>query len=77
MIDPPAGVALGSDVACEGACQRNGSFTISVNPVLLTSQSAVGRVRIISPNAPQAEIVVTVSVDADFELGAPGTSRAY
>ena len=76
VIDPPAGVALGNDLPCASSgCQRAGSFTISVNPVLLPQANATGTVRVTSPNGGGTH-VIRVVVDADFEIGAPGTSRA-
>ena len=77
VIDPPAGVALGSDVACGGGCTRAAEITITVNPTLLPSASARGTVLISTPNGQGGDVQVRIDVDADFEVGAPGTSRAY
>ncbi|MEE8422514.1 MAG: hypothetical protein V3S31_07030 [Dehalococcoidia bacterium] len=77
VIDPPAGVALGSDVACSAPkCERPGAITITVNPTLLPKASTTGTIRIIAANAPLAAWELRVEVDADFEVAAPGTSRA-
>ena len=76
VIDPPAGVALGADVACAG-CARTGTLTITVNPTLLQQASARGSVTITAANAGAAPVTVSVAVQANFEFGAPGTSRTY
>lgn len=77
VIDPPAGVALGNDLPCASTgCSRAGRFTITVNPVLLPQSNASGTVRITSPNG-GAERTIRVVVDTEFEVGAPGTSRAH
>lgn len=78
IVDPPAGGIPGRDLPCNGgSCSAAGELTISVNPVLLPDASASGTVRITSPSAPGSERIVRVTVDADFEIAAPGTSRAY
>ena len=77
VVDPPAGVSLGADVACTGACRATSSFTITVNPVLLPNSFASGSVVIAGSNAAGAPVSVPVTVNADFELGAAETSRAY
>ena len=78
VIDPPAGVALGSDVPCSGrGCRRQAEITITVNPTLLPSARARGTVLISTPNGQGNDVEVRIDVDADFEVGAPGTSRAY
>lgn len=74
VVDPPAGVALGSDLPCRQECAAGSTITISVNPTLLSSASAVGSLRITSPNG-GGERTVRVEVDASFEVGAPGVSR--
>lgn len=74
VIDPPAGVALGSDMPCRQDCARAGTITITVNPTLLSSATAAGTIRLSSPNG-GPEKVVRVEVDAAFEVGAPGVSR--
>lgn len=76
IVDAPAGVALGADIPCGSRCERTAEIAITVNPVLLPQAATTGTLRISSPNAAQAAIVVRIEVDADFEVGAPGTSRA-
>jgi len=76
VADPPAGVALGPEVSCSGVCTRDGELTITVNPTLLTGSSASGSLVIASPNSAVTR-TIRVEVNADFEVGAPGTSRAY
>ena len=75
VLDPPAGVALGSNVRCTGTCPH-GELRIGINPTLLPSASASGTVTITSPNGGGGSATIRVDVVADFELGAPGTSRA-
>lgn len=79
VVDPPAGVSLGPDVPCDGAsgCSPLTTITISVNPVLLPNAASSGTVTIAGTNAAGAPATVTVTVKADFDTGAPGTSRAY
>jgi hypothetical protein len=79
IVDPPAGVALGSDVPCSttAGCRATSSVTISANPVLLPQSAASGTVTIMGSNAAGAPATVTVNVVADFDAGASGTSRAY
>ena len=78
VVDPPAGVALGSDVDCSGrGCSRDAEITITVNPTLLPDSSARGTLRITTPNGAGRDVELSVYVDADFNVGAPGTSRAY
>ena len=73
IVDPPAGAAAGSGVPCgTGACSAE--LTITVNPTLLPAARASGTVTLTSPTGGTATIRVEVS--ADFEIGAPGTSRA-
>ena len=77
VVDPPAGVALGSNVACNATgCEREAEITITVNPTLLPAATSSGLLRITSPNAPGPPIEVRIDVDAEFEVSAPGTSRA-
>ena len=76
VADPPAGVALGSDVVCAApGCERTGSVRISVNLTLLPDARATGTLRIRSATTGSERLLV-VQVDADFEVAAPGTSRA-
>ena len=79
VVDPPAGVALGSDVACSAptGCRPASAVTISANPVLLPQSAASGTVTITGSNATGSPATVTVNVVADFDSGASGTSRAY
>ena len=78
VVDPPAGVALGRDVACGSVgCTRDAEVTVTVNPTLLPAAAAEGSLRITSPNGRGRALSVRVDVEVDFEVGAPGTSRAY
>ena len=78
IVDPPAGVALGSDVSCSGrGCSREAEITITVNPTLLPAAVAQGTLVISTPNGLGRDVRVTIHVEADFTVGAPGTSRAY
>lgn len=78
VVDPPAGVALGGDIACNGyGCKREAEITVTVNPTLLPAAASSGTLRISSPNASGAPLELRVDVNAEFEVGAPGTSRAY
>ncbi len=78
VVDPPAGVALGTDVDCSGrGCNREAEITITVNPTLLPGARARGTLLISTPNGQGRDVEVRIDVDADFEVGAPGTSRAY
>lgn len=77
VADPPAGVALGAGLPCTDPCSPVAEITITVNPTLLPSASATGTLRITSPNGGTRAVNISVEVQADFEVGAPGTSRAY
>ncbi len=78
VVDPPAGVALGADVDCSGrACDRAARLRITANPTLLPDRHATGPIRLRAANAALPDIIVQLEVDADFEIGAPGTSRLY
>ena len=78
VVDPPAGVALGSGVDCTGrGCDRTARLRITANPTLLPDRHATGSIRLRAANAELGEITIRVEVDADFEIGAPGTSRLY
>ena len=75
VIDPPAGIAAGSGVACSnGRCY--GEITVTVNVQALPESRATGTIRISAVNAQGGGVTVRVDVFADFEIGAPGTSRA-
>ncbi|MEX1021560.1 MAG: hypothetical protein WD058_00295 [Dehalococcoidia bacterium] len=76
VLSPPAGVAVGSDVSCtSGTCPR-GVLTIEVNPTLLPASAAEATITVSSPNGGASSVTIRVSVIADFEVGAPGTSQA-
>ncbi|MSQ41982.1 MAG: hypothetical protein EXR65_02970 [Dehalococcoidia bacterium] len=78
VVDPPAGVALGSDVACAAPdCTREAAVTITVNPTLLPQANLVGTLRITAANGQLSERSVRVEVNANFDVAAPGTGRAY
>lgn len=81
VIDPPAGASLGSDVSCSAAigCVASSSITVTVNPVLLPQSAASGSITITGANgsSPGPSVTVPVTVNADFDTGAPGVSRAY
>ena len=78
VIDPPAGVALGTDVTCVlPECLRAGELTIAVNPTLLPKADPIGTLRIVPATSSGPVRVIRVEVEADFEVAAPGTSRAY
>ena len=73
VVDPPAGVALGAGAPCGTGCA--GKLEITVNPTLLSASSSTGTLRIVSATT-GAVRVLRVEVDVDFEVAAPGTSRA-
>ena len=77
IVDPPAGVAIGSELPCTAPCSRIAEITITINPTLLPSAAATGTLRITSPNGGGRPVNIRVEVQANFEVGAPGTSRAY
>ncbi len=74
ILDPPAGVALGGGLPCTAGGCPNGTLSIGVNPTLLPTSRATGTVTVTSPSG--GTVTITVTVLADFEVGAPGTSRA-
>jgi hypothetical protein len=76
VLTPPAGVALGAGTTCTSGTCPHGVITIEVNPTLLPSSSATGTVTVRSPNGGSGVVTIRVSVIAEFEVGAPGTSRA-
>jgi hypothetical protein len=77
IMEPSAGVALGVGVVCEPPnCDRAAEVTITVNPTLLPKANTIGSIRIVPANSESPPWRVTVEVDADFEVAAPGTSRA-
>lgn len=77
VIDPPAGVALGSDVPCGTGCSRSATFTVTLNPAALPQAMTSGRITISAANGSSEPVTVTINAQADFELPAPGTSKAY
>ena len=78
VVDPPAGVALGSGVDCSRReCEPAARLRLSVNPTLLPDRHAAGLVHLSASNADVPDITVRFEVDADFEIGAPGTSRLH
>ena len=77
VVDPPAGVALGSDVPCSSGCVRTGTFTVTINPAALPQSVTSGTITVTAANASSPPVTVTINASADFDLAAPGTSRAY
>ncbi|MCY4640887.1 MAG: hypothetical protein OXC94_11190 [Chloroflexi bacterium] len=78
VVDPPAGVALGDGVDCSGReCSRTARLRLTANPTLLPDRHATGPIRLRAANANVPDITIQFEVDADFEIGAPGTSRLY
>lgn len=75
IVDPPAGSAAGSGVSCTAVDCPNGQITVTINPTLLPASRASGTITITSPNAP-GSTTIRVQVFAEFEVAAPGTSRA-
>jgi len=75
IVDPPAGSAVGSGVRCTASGCPNGEITVSINPTLLPASRASGTITITSPNA-SGSTTIRVQVVAEFEVAAPGTSRA-
>jgi hypothetical protein len=77
VIEPPAGVALGSEVACSGACVRSSTFTVTLNPAALPEAISSGTITVSAANASSPPVTVTINASAEFDLPAPGTSRVY
>jgi hypothetical protein len=81
VIDPPAGASLGPDVQCNSGagCAPTSEITITVNPVLLPQSAATGSITVTGANgsSPGSAITIPVTVNADFDTGAAGISRAY
>jgi hypothetical protein len=75
IVDPPAGSAVGSGLRCTASGCPNGDITVSINPTLLPASRASGTITVSSPNAP-GSVTIRVQVVAEFEVAAPGTSRA-
>jgi hypothetical protein len=77
VTDPPGGVSLGLGVSCPVPdCERTGEITLTVNPTLLQSTTSVGILRIVPVNGNSPTVIIRIEIDADFEVAAPGTSRA-
>lgn len=77
VIEPPAGVALGSEVPCGAACVRSSMFTVTLNPAALPEAISSGTITVSAANASSPPVTVTINASADFDLPAPGTSRVY
>ncbi len=77
VVDPPAGVALGPEVPCGTGCSRAGTFSVTLNPASLPQSLTSGTITISAANATSPPVTVTINASADFDLPAPGTSRAY
>jgi hypothetical protein len=77
VVEPPAGVALGSDVDCSANCMRAGTFTVTINPAALPQATTSGSITVTAANAASPPVEVAINASADFDLPAPGTSRAY
>lgn len=75
IVDPPAGSAAGAGIPCSAGGCPDGIINVTVNPTLLPASRASGTITITSPNAP-GSTTVRVQVFAEFEVAAPGTSRA-
>lgn len=75
IVDPPAGIATGSGITCTAGGCPNGEITVTINPTLLPASRATGTITITSPNATGSK-TINVQVFAEFEVAAPGTSRA-
>jgi hypothetical protein len=76
VLTPPAGVAVGPNVACTTSSCPTGTLRVTVNPTLLPKARSTGTITITAPGSNAAPVVITVNVVADFEVGTPGTSRA-
>lgn len=76
VLTPPGGAAVGGGIACTSGTCPHGTLTIEVNPTLLPANSASATVTVRSPNGGSGQVIIRVDVIADFEVGAPGTSRA-
>ena len=77
VVDPPAGVALGAEVPCGTSCNRMGTFSVTINPAALPQSVTSGTITVSAANSSSQPVVVTINATADFDLPAPGTSRAY
>ncbi len=77
VVEPPAGVALGQDVPCGGACVRSSTFTVTLNPAALPQAVTSGTITVSAANSESAPVTVSINASADFDLPAPGTSRVY
>lgn len=77
VIDPPAGVALGPEVPCGAGCSRSATFTVTLNSAALPGAMTAGHITISAANGNSPPVEVSINAEADFELPAPGTSKAY
>jgi hypothetical protein len=75
VVTPPAGSAVGSGVPCTSGDCPAGEIEVTINPSLLPASRATATITISSPNA-SGSTTVRVQVFADFEVAAPGASRA-
>ena len=75
VVTPPAGSAVGNGVPCSSGDCPAGEIEVTINPSLLPASRATATITISSPNA-SGSTTVRVQVFADFEVAAPGTSRA-
>jgi len=75
VVTPPAGSAVGSGVPCSSGDCPAGEIEVTINPSLLPASRATATITISSPNA-SGSTTVQVQVFANFEVAAPGTSRA-
>jgi hypothetical protein len=75
VVAPPAGSAVGSGVPCTSGDCPAGEIEVTINPSLLPASRATATITIDSPTV-TGSTTVLVQVFADFEVAAPGTSRA-
>jgi hypothetical protein len=50
---------------------------VTLNPAALPQAVTSGQITVSAANGTSAPVVVTINASADFELPAPGTSKAY
>jgi len=75
VVTPPAGSAVGNGIPCTSGDCPAGEIEVTINPSLLPASRATATITVSSPNA-SGSTTVRVQVFADFEVAAPGTSRA-
>jgi len=75
IVTPPAGSAVGSEVACTSGDCPAGEIEVTINPSLLPASRATATITVTAPGT-GSTTTVRVQVYADFEVAAPGTSRA-